>query len=102
MQESLEKRSQWVQEKKIFARPQDPTPEMKKLMDNQDISIGMPMDYVTKSWGDPTSKEASGNPLHRNERWKYLRTITSAEGFRQEKRYVYFESGKVVGWETEN
>jgi len=30
-----------------------------------------------------------------------LRYVATPDGYRSEKRYVYFESGKVVGWETE-
>lgn len=100
-QPNLEKRNKWALEKKVFARPQYPSPEMKRLIDNQDIALGMPMDYVSKSWGEPSSKDVSGNPLMKNERWRYNRTISSSDGYRQEKRFVYFEAGKVVGWETE-
>jgi hypothetical protein len=71
------------------------------LMQSQDIAIGMPMDYVVKSWGDPLIREVSGNPLFKNEKWKYSRSISTQDGFKQEKRTVYFEGGKVVGWETD-
>lgn len=98
---NLEKRNQWIIDHKIYSRQSFPSSGVKNLISNQDISIGMPVDFVLKAWGEPTAKEISGNPLNRNERWKYLRTISAQEGYRQEKRTVYFEAGKVVGWETE-
>lgn len=100
-QPSLEKRNEWIKENQIHRRPLSPNASMKEVIENQDIALGMPMEYVLKSWGEPSSREVSGNPSFRNEKWKYIRNISSSDGFRQEKRYVYFEQGKVVGWETE-
>jgi hypothetical protein len=100
-QPNLEAKNRWLLKQKILLRPKSLSAETKSLIDNQDIALGMPSDFVKKSWGEPTAKEVSGNPLNRNERWRYVRSISSSEGFRQEKRYVYFEGGKVVGWETE-
>lgn len=98
---SLRERQEWANNKKAWNRARNPNDEMKNLMQNQDIAIGMPMDYVLKSWGDPKVREVSGNPLFKNEKWKYLRSIPTEDGFKQEKRTVYFEGGKVVGWETD-
>jgi hypothetical protein len=61
----------------------------------------MPQDYVRRSWGEPVNVEISGNPIYKNERWKYQRQVSTAQGFRKETRFVYFEGGRVVGWETE-
>lgn len=74
---------------------------MKSLIETQDIAVGMPQDYVKRSWGDPMSVEVSGNPIYKNERWKYQKFVSAPEGYRKETRYVYFEGGRVVGWETE-
>lgn len=98
---SVESRQEWINSKKIWQRSQIPTKEYKDLIDAQDITIGMPMDYVKKAWGEPLAVEHSGNPTYKNERWKYLRQLSTGEGFKQEKRWVYFEGGRVVGWETE-
>ena len=100
-QPNLEKRNQWILKNKLYSRPSSPSPEMKALIGNQDIALGMPADFVIKSWGEPVARDISGNPLNRNERWKYIRTLATSDGYRQEKRFVYFEGGKVVGWETE-
>lgn len=61
----------------------------------------MPAEYVKKSWGEPVNIEVSGNPIYRNERWQYNKQVATPQGYKQEKRYVYFEGGRVVGWETE-
>lgn len=98
---SIEGRQQWINKNEIWGRSQAPQEEIKDLLESQDIAIGMPQAYVKKSWGDPISIEVSGNPIYKNERWKYQRHISTAQGFRQETRYVYFEGGRVVGWETE-
>ncbi len=97
----VENRQQWISQKKIWQRAQLPTQEYKELIESQDIAIGMPMDFVRKAWGEPQLIENSGNPVFKNERWKYMRHVSTSQGFKQEKRYVYFEGGRVVGWETE-
>jgi hypothetical protein len=97
---SIEGRQQWMNRKNIWARTQAPKQEMKQMVEAQDIAVGMPQEYVKKSWGDPLAVEVSGNPIYRNERWKYQRYTSTPEGFRKETRLVYFEGGRVVGWET--
>lgn len=97
---SVEGRQVWINKNKIWSRIK----EMKNyddVVEAQDIALGMPADYVRKSWGEPTSIEVSGNPIYKNERWQYLRQVSTPQGYRQERRYVYFEGGRVVGWETE-
>jgi len=97
---SLEGRQAWINRKQVWNRAKDPDPNTKVLIDSQDIAVGMPQTYVKKSWGEPIAVEVSGNPIYKNERWKYVRQVSSPEGYRREVRYVYFEGGKVVGWET--
>lgn len=98
---SLEGRQQWVNSRGIWDRSRVPETGMRQLVDSQDIAVGMPQEYVRRSWGEPTNVEVSGNPIYKNERWRYQRMISSSEGYRKEVRYVYFEAGRVVGWETE-
>lgn len=98
---SLEGRQQWINSHHIWDRAQVPQTEMKSLIESQDIAVGMPQEYVKRSWGEPLSVDQSGNPLYKNERWKYQRLTPSPSGYRKETRYVYFEGGRVVGWETE-
>lgn len=97
---SLEGRQAWINRKQIWNRAKEPDATTKSLIESQDIALGMPQNYVKKSWGEPQAVEVSGNPVYKNERWKYVRQVASPEGFRRETRYVYFEGGKVVGWET--
>lgn len=98
---SIEGRQQWINRNNIWSRSQAPQAEMKELLETQDIAVGMPQDYVRRSWGEPLGVEVSGNPIYKNERWKYQRQVSTSQGFRKETRYVYFEGGRVVGWETE-
>ena len=96
-----EDKQKWVVQTHILNRPTELSAKYKRVIDNQDIAIGMPNDLVKKSWGDPLKVESSGNPLYKNEKWRYTRTVSTSEGFKQEKRVVYFEGGRVVGWETD-
>ncbi|MBO9667337.1 MAG: hypothetical protein J7501_11055 [Bdellovibrio sp.] len=98
---SIEGRQQWINSNKIWDRTLAPKQEMKDLVETQDIAMGMPQEYVRRSWGEPMNVEVSGNPLYKNERWKYERYATSPQGYRKETRFVYFEGGRVVGWETQ-
>lgn len=98
---SIEGRQQWINRKNIWSRSQAPQEEVKGLIEAQDIAVGMPQEYVRRSWGEPMNVEVSGNPLYKNERWKYQRQVATSQGFRKETRFVYFEGGRVVGWETE-
>jgi hypothetical protein len=98
---SVEGRQAWINRNNIWSRARVPVTRMKELIDSQDISVGMPMEYVRRAWGDPIAVETSGNPLYKNERWKYHRNVPGSDGFHQQKRFVYFEGGRVVGWDTE-
>lgn len=97
----LEGRQAWINSRGIWRRAQGPDDTAKTIIDAGDIAVGMAMDHVRRSWGEPQSVEVSGNPIYKNERWKYVRFQSSPDGYRQEKRFVYFEGGRVVGWETE-
>lgn len=96
-----EDKQKWVMKTRILNRPSELASRYKRMIDNQDIAIGMPNEIVKKAWGDPLNIESSGNSLYKNEKWRYLRTVSTTDGFKQEKRVVYFEGGRVVGWETD-
>ncbi len=98
---TVEGRQSWIQQNEIWRRSQTPNSQVKQALQEGDISIGMPQEFVRKAWGEPQDKQASGNPLYKNEKWRYTRHVSSSEGYRKETRHVYFEGGKVVGWETE-
>lgn len=97
---SLEGRQTWVNRNKLWNRDKS-TPDMMAAAESKDIAVGMTQELVKKSWGEPNQVETSGNPIYKNERWKYIREIPSLSGYKRERRYVYFEGGRVVGWETE-
>lgn len=97
---SLEGRQAWVNRNKLWNRDKT-NPDLMAVAEAQDITLGMPQELVRKSWGEPTQVEHSGNPIYKNERWKYIRDLPTTSGYKRERRYVYFEGGRVVGWETE-
>lgn len=98
---SLEGRQAWINSKQIWRRSQQPPATVRSIIESGDIAVGMQMEYVRRAWGEPQTVEVSGNPAYKNERWRYDRFVSSQDGYRQEKRFVYFEGGRVVGWETE-
>lgn len=76
--------------------------EVAKTIESNDIALGMNPKAVLESWGDPDAVETAGNPLYGYERWKYNRYVSSGgEGYQKELRIVYFEGGRVTGWERE-
>ncbi len=97
---SIEGRQVWINKNKIWSRAKD-LKNFDEIVESQDIALGMPQDYVRKSWGEPTQIETSGNSIYKNERWQYLKQVSTPQGYKQESRLVYFEGGRVVGWETE-
>ncbi len=97
----FEERQEWLRAQDFPSRPTETQTEMKDLVDAQDIALGMPQVLVKRSWGEPESVEVSGNPQFRNERWRYNTYVSTTDGYRIEKKIVYFEAGKVVGWEVE-
>lgn len=99
--DNFEARSRWLNDNKVPARNQMQQETMRELIEAQDISVGMPQNLVKKSWGDPETVEVSGNPEFRNERWRYSKYVSTPDGYKLERKVVYFEAGKVVGWEVE-
>ncbi len=99
--EDYETRQEWLKEKNFLNRSKQIDTDMQELVDAQDIALGMPQGLVRKSWGEPDQIEVSGNPQLKNERWKYLKQVSTTNGYRSERKVVYFEGGRVVGWEVE-
>ncbi len=75
----------------------DPTQDRFTANDRQlavrrnDILLGMSKNDVMESLGKPLRVEIAGNPRYENERWLYR-----LQGY---QKFIYFESGKVEGWE---
>lgn len=92
-------RQQWIRQNKIGSRPTEIDDDTADILEQKDIALDMPYDFVRKSWGKPDQVETAGNPIFKNERWIYKRYVSSSEGFKLQSRIVYFEGGKVAGWE---
>lgn len=99
--QGFENRARWVNQKNVLKRSQTQQDDMRDLVDAQDIAVGMPLTLVKKSWGDPEHIEISGSPEFHNERWRYAKYVSTPDGYKLERKIVYFEGGKVVGWEVE-
>ncbi len=96
---TFEARNRWLAARGISAvNPHHPA-EIQTLIEQNDVTLGMSRQAVRESWGEPELVEVAGNPIYGNERWKYLEEISSPEGYQTEARIIYFESGRVAGWE---
>lgn len=96
----LSSRQRWAQQRGLSTDAKKHNPEVIKLIERNDIAAGMHKQAVVESWGDPDAIEAAGNPIYENERWLYTKMISSDEGYEKQQRIIYFEAGRVVGWET--
>ena len=96
---TYEARDRWAQQRGLGGSEETVSEEVAKTIDNNDIALGMSQKAVTQSWGDPDAVEVAGNPLYGYERWRYNRYVSGMEGYQKELRIVYFEGGRVVGWE---
>jgi hypothetical protein len=97
---SFEARNRWLNARGIHASSVTHSPEFQALVDVNDITLGMTKQAVRDSWGEPDLVEVAGNPLYGNERWHYSEQTSSTEGYRSQQRMVYFDSGRVSGWES--
>jgi outer membrane protein assembly factor BamE (lipoprotein component of BamABCDE complex) len=58
-----------------------------------ELFVGMKKDDVVRNWGRPARIEVAGDPSYQNERWAFY--------FNGKTKNVYFENGKVQGWELD-
>lgn len=70
------------------------------LIEANDVAVGMNQQAVRESWGDPDSVESAGKELYGNQAWRYTKMVSSHDGYKKEIRIIYFESGRVIGWES--
>lgn len=92
-------RQTWLRKKGVGKRPIEIDKNTEELIAAKDIALGMPLDLVRKSWGAPDYVEVAGNAMYGNQRWRYKRYTPSSDGYHLQSRIIYFESGKVAGWE---
>lgn len=100
-QPGFEARQKWLAENDFQARIQRVKSQLKDLVEAQDIALGMPEELVKKSWGEPEAIDVSGNPLFKNQKWRYHKYVSTESGYKNERKTVYFEGGKVVGWDVD-
>lgn len=93
-------RERWAQSRDIASVEKTFDPQMAQLIESNDIAKGMSMTAVTQSWGEPDLKEAAGNPIYGNQAWHYRKMVGTGDGYKEEKRVLFFESGRVSGWQT--
>lgn len=98
--DSFETRQRWLNSKGVSPTTGHLSAEHQFLVDTNDITLGMTKQAVRESWGEPELVEVAGNPLYGNERWHYTEQASSTEGYQTQRRMVYFESGRVSGWES--
>lgn len=72
---------------------------IRQALKSGDVTLGMGMEDVLRSWGEPRSVDTAGDPRSGNQRWVYYDGLSSRWGMSQ-KRILYFERGRLVGWET--
>ncbi|MGE4131084.1 MAG: hypothetical protein AB7F86_05565 [Bdellovibrionales bacterium] len=96
---TYEARERWAQNRGLGQKDEVYSDSVASTIESNDIALGMSQKAVNESWGDPDAVEISGNPVYGIERWKYNRYISGNEGYQKELRIVYFEGGRVVGWE---
>lgn len=70
-----------------------------RAVEIRDLALGMSMDQVRASWGEPRDVAIAGDPRHGNQRWTY-REVASRYFSGSSDRTVFFEDGKVAGWKT--
>ncbi len=99
--EGYEPRQEWLNAQDFGTRAKKVAAQMQEIIEAQDIALGMPENLVKRSWGEPSEIEVSGSPQFHNQRWKYQKFVSTQEGYKSERKTVYFEAGRVVGWETE-
>ena len=95
-----ETRDKWLDSHHINGPSTPNSPVMQNIVDRNDVAVGMTKEAVRDSWGPPDSVEVAGNPMYANEKWIYTEQTASTEGYRNEKRAIIFEGGRVAGWET--
>lgn len=96
---TYEARERWAANRGLNQKDEVYSDDMAKAIEGNDIALGMTQKAVMESWGDPDAVEVAGSQIYGYERWKYNRYVSGNEGYQKEMRIVYFEGGRVVGWE---
>lgn len=65
----------------------------------RDVHLGMGMQDVIGSWGQPGQVEVAGDPSLGNQRWVFYSGVSSRWGLGSPK-VIYFEEWRVAGWQN--
>jgi hypothetical protein len=68
-------------------------------LSRRDLVVGMRPRDVQDLWGEPGEVQTAGERGQGYERWVYFEGLSSRWSL-STARFVYFENGRVVGWET--
>lgn len=96
---SSESKARWIKSRGLNMDDRHSN-EIANIIEKQDIALGMSQSAVRESWGDPDAIEVAGDSVYGYERWRYNRFISGNDGYQKEMRMVFFEGGRVVGWQT--
>lgn len=98
---TYEGRQTWLKNRGISTNDEEYSDDVASIIEKGDVALGMSKKAVMESWGDPDAVEVAGNPVYGNERWQYAKMVSTASGYSKEMRVIYFEAGRVVGWEKQ-
>lgn len=99
---NADSRARWANQIGAFEKNiDDYSQDVAELIEESDIALGMTQKMVKESWGEPDLVEVAGNNLYGNEKWSYRTTVSSHDGYVHENRIIYFEGGRVSGWEVQ-
>ena len=73
---------------------------IERAIASRDIVLGMTVEDVQKSWGDPAEVLFSGHPAYGNQRWIYVIGVSGDATVRSSRRVIDFENGHVAAWHS--
>ncbi|MCB0412253.1 MAG: hypothetical protein KDD22_06985 [Bdellovibrionales bacterium] len=97
---TFEARERWAANRSLQTDNNGYSEIMAQIIEKNDIALGMTQKAVIESWGDPDAVEVAGNAVYGNERWRYSKYVPSNEGYQKVDRFLYFEAGRLIGWQT--
>ena len=74
--------------------------QIRRSLRQGELTLGMGKSDVLSVWGQPRTIETAGNPELGNQRWVYFTRLSERLGSGPQ-RMVYFEGGRVAGWEIQ-
>jgi hypothetical protein len=97
--DGMDARDRYAMQKGIYFRANRYAPAVRDAISRSDIILGMGKDAVVEAWGEPATVEVAGVEAYGNERWAYVDYVETPEGYQRQERIVFFEAGKVAGWQ---